>query len=104
MTRAEQILRFIESKDGVTYTEILKFIHKEFWNIEYNWRRDRGMYATGLIHHKGLLRTFCEKRFGKWYLVSPIASPFYPNTFKYSKSEIFYMRKKNILKQQMELI
>jgi hypothetical protein len=44
-THRTMIMDFVESKGFATRTEILQFICKTFWGIEYDYRYHRGTYG-----------------------------------------------------------
>lgn len=100
MTKAEKILRFIDSKNGVRYSDIIAFIIKISFNREYRWQEDRGYYATALLGSKGLLRNFCEKRDGKWWLIEEIIEPFY----YYPNEKDTRMRRIKSIKRKIEMV
>ncbi len=94
-TIAYKILKFIweSGKDGVRYTDILKFIIEDLRGDQYDSAAHRGYYATNLVgtqhnlfgrgdqNNKGLLGWYCDKspETGRWS-VKPEIDTFFSNT------------------------
>ena len=94
MTKAERVLREIKARDGMTFTQIQKFvcemnglnwgemqIEDSYNNSGRMRRRHRGYWCDYLlgnveVERWGLLSFFCQKgEDGKWRVVKPIKAP-----------------------------